>query len=527
MTAVLKTDTRRILALWFPRFDSDRIFRQRHGRSWRLKNSDAPAERQPLIISRHENNTQTVAALCERAEALGLKRGLGLADARAMHPHSEIIEEDSAARARLLEGLADWCDRYTPLVACDAPDGLFLDISGCAHLFGGEKAMLGDILARLFDQGFETRAGLASTPGAAWASARYGRAQVVEPGEEADALSPMPLPALRLPARTVTGLQAVGLRFCSAVFAAPRAPLTRRFSALLMTRIDQALGFVDEPVSPRLPVAALSVERRLEEPVARAEDIEALALSLARGLKPALETRGEGARALELALFRVDGAVTRLSLGTSRPLRDAGAIQRLFRERISALEGGIDAGFGFEVLRLSVLAAAPMQAFQSDLSSGGQVEEQEGIAELVDRVRARLGTAAVLAPMPVESHVPERAARYEPFEPQARAAAMVKAHDLPERPIRLFHRPEPVEAVAEVPEGPPVTFRWRRALHRVARAEGPERIAPEWWRPGAKDPTRDYYRVEDEAGRRYWIYRSGLYTIDSVPPRWFMHGIFA
>ncbi|MBZ9817500.1 DUF6504 family protein [Mesorhizobium sp. CA7] len=496
------------------------------------------------MISHRDNNTQRIAALDERAEALRLKRGMGIADARAMHPSIDVVEADPEADRRLLEGLADWCDRYTPLVAIDGEDGLFLDVTGCTHLFGGERAMQDEILARFFQQGFDARAGLASTPGAAWAAARFHGDRIVAGGEEEALLSPLPLSALRIAPETRASLESVGLRTAGAVVAAPRAPLARRFGATLLLRLDQALGRLDEAVSPRLPVAPLSVERHLAEPVVHTDDIERLVSRLAIALKTDLERRGEGARTLALLLFRVDGAVNRIAVGTSRPMREPRLIQRLFHERLTALEQSIDAGFGFDLVRLSVLSVAAFDLAQGDLT-GETDDDDADIALFADRVRARLGEAAVLKPVVVESHLPERAVKTVPFAeaPQGRAPAAGRTPPPrtappmtvypPERPVRLFRSPEPIEVPAtEIPEGPPMNFRWRRALYRVARAEGPERIAAEWWRqlPGEEEaPTRDYYRIEDSEGRRYWLYRQGLYSsaAQAAPPRWFMHGVFA
>ncbi|CDX62825.1 Protein ImuB [Mesorhizobium plurifarium] len=534
MSTLLQKE-QRILSLWFPHLSAERILRQRLGRSWRSR----PSHHLPLVISHRDNNTQRIAALDERAEALKLKRGMGIADARAMHPSIDVVEADPEADRRLLEGLADWCDRYTPLVAIDAEDGLFLDVTGCTHLFGGERAMQDEILTRFFQQGFDVRAGLASTPGAAWAAARFHGDRIVAGGEEEALLSPLPLSALRIAPETRTGLESVGLRTAGAVMAAPRAPLARRFGASLLLRLDQALGRLDEAVSPRLPVAPLSVERHLAEPVMLTDDIERLVSRLAIALKIDLERRGEGARTLALLLFRVDGAVSRIAVGTSRPMREPRLIQRLFHERLTALEQSIDAGFGFDLVRLSVLSVAAFDLTQGDLT-GEADDDDADIALFADRVRARLGEAAVLKPVVVESHLPERAVKTVPFAeaPQRRAPAAGRAAPPmtvypPERPVRLFRSPEPIEVPAtEIPEGPPMNFRWRRALYRVARAEGPERIAAEWWRqlPGEEEaPTRDYYRIEDSEGRRYWLYRQGLYSSapQAAPPRWYMHGVFA
>ena len=515
----------RILALSFPYLGTERILRQRLGRSWR---SRPRAPRPPLVVSHRENNTQRIAALDEQAEKLRLKPGMGLADARAMHPGIEVVEADPAADRRLLESLADWCDRYTPLVALDGADGLFLDITGCAHLFGGEKALLDDLLARFFHQGFDVRAGLASTPGAAWAAARYRSPAVIEAGNEERMLEPLPLAALRLEPRTVTGLESVGLRNAGAVLHAPRAPLARRFGASLLARIDQALGRIEEAISPRLPVATLSVERHLAEPVVLMEDIERLVLMLATSLKADLERRGEGARSLQLLLFRVDGMVSRVSVGTSRPLRAAEQVARLFHERLTALDGALEAGYGFDLVRLSVLAAASFDMAQTDLA-GDVSQGEEDLALFVDRISARLGAEAMHRPAIVESHVPERAVARQSFAMTAGATALcVLPAEAQERPIRLLAHPEQIEVMAaEIPEGPPARFRWRRAFYDVARAEGPERIAPEWWHENTDAPTRDYFRIEDRIGRRYWLFREGFYAEGKPHPRWFMQGLFA
>lgn len=523
----------RILALWFPHLPAERILRQRLGRSWR---SNPQAARPPLVISHRDNNTQRIAALDEQAERLRLKPGTGIADARAMHPGIEIVEADTQADRRLLESLADWCDRYTPLVAFDGQDGLFLDITGCAHLFGGEKPMLDDMLSRFFHQGFDVRAGLASTPGAAWAAARFCTASVVAPGDEEKTMAPLPLAALRLAPETIASLESVGLRTTGAILQAPRAPLARRFGKMLLLRLDQALGQLEEAISPRRPVAPLSVERHLPEPVSLVEDIEHLVLLLARSLKTDLERHGEGARALQLLLFRVDGVVSRIGVGTSRPLREPGVIGKLFHERLTALEDVLDAGYGFDLVRLSVLATAPFEMDQADFS-GDASGSDEDLALFADRVSARLGGDTVLRPVPVESHIPERAVSCLSFAEAEKdlGHARNRGREIalppppgPERPIRLFSQPEPVEVMAaEVPDGPPARFRWRRALYEVARAEGPERIAPEWWRDGADEATRDYFRIEDADGRRYWLFRQGFYGATQGNPRWFLQGFFA
>lgn len=474
----------------------------------------------------------------EAAARLRLKPGMGIADARAMYPAIEIVAADAEADRRLLEALADWCDRYTPLVALDGADGLFLDITGCAHLFGGEEALVDALLGRCLEQGFRARAGLASTPGAAWAAARFSSGHaVLDDGCEKSFFVDLPLAALRLEEGTISRLEGVGLRTSGAVMSAPRAPLARRFGAMLLLRVDQALGEIDEVISPRRPIAPFSVERHLAEPVGLIEDIERLVLVLAGSLKQDLERRGEGARLFELLLFRVDGAVSRISASASLPMRDPVAIGRLFRERLAALGEALEPGYGFDLVRLAAGATASLDTPQADLG-GEDRTDSEDIALFADRVRARLGREAMLSPLLVESHLPERAASLVPADsgpPERRApvlprgeADVLPSRRAPERPLRLFRRPEPIDVPAtDVPEGPPLNFRWRRAMHRVLRAEGPERIAPEWWREDKGAPTRDYFRVEDNRGHRYWLFREGLYDGAGVSPRWYLQGISA
>lgn len=527
MSAFSKTEEgdasrRRIVALWFPYLAADRVLRKRWGRSWRSANP----VRGPLIISHRESNTQRICALDEQAEALHLKRGMGIADARAMHPGIEIVEAEPDADKALLDGLADWCDRYTPLVALDGVDGLFLDISGCAHLFGGERAMLNDIAKRLLGQGFCVKLGAASTPGGAWAAARFSNAAILTPKSEAAFLAPLSLSALRLAPELRERLEGVGLRRVGMLLQAPRAPLARRFGKGLLLRLDQALGAVEEAISPRLPVAPLSVERFLPEPLVRMEDVEHLLGLLANTLKGDLERRGEGARRLELRLFRVDGLVSRIAVGAARPLRDPHLILKLFRERLAVLGDQVDAGYGFDLVRLSAALVAPYDDRQADLvdSTG---DEGEGIAHFADRVRARYGPETIVRPVLVESHIPEHAVTAVAVEDRVEAVPIQDERGAnPERPIRLLQHPELLQVSAEVPEGPPIHFRWRSALHKVARSEGPERIAPEWWRDRADAETRDYFRIEDTEGRRFWLFRRGFYGTAARPPAWFMHGLF-
>ncbi|OKP80242.1 DNA repair protein [Ensifer adhaerens] len=519
----------RILSLAFPHLPADRVARKRWGNSWL---SRGRPEHPPVVFADKVKSAMRLVALDGYAEKRGFHIGQGVAEARAMCPEIDVLPADPAADRALLAGLADWCCRYTPLVALDGDSGLFLDITGCAHLLGGEKALLDDLLARLFHLGVEARAAISSSAGLSWAVARFGSDAILAEDEAARALAPLPMAALRLPQETIETLGRVGLKQIGDLIEAPRAPLARRFGATLLLRLDQALGREDEPLSPRLPVAALSAERRLGEPVQGEDDILGLTEELALRLKPELEKRGEGGRLFELLLFRVDGAVFRIAAGTSSPLNEPRRVAGLFRERLQAVHEDLDAGFGFEILRLSVPKSEKYEVMQEDFS--GTPDRERPLAAFADRVMARFGAESLMVPALSESHVPERAASFRPLtdlvligkaeEPGNNIPAPLLAAAA--RPQRLFPSPEPVEAVAEVPEGPPRSFRWRRTLHRIARAEGPERIAGEWWLDGEPALERDYFRVEDDSGRRFWLFREGHYGA-SAPPRWFMHGVFA
>ncbi|WP_275540502.1 Y-family DNA polymerase [Rhizobium tubonense] len=506
---------------------TDRIARKRWGLSWR---STGRPEAAPLVCAGRLKNAMRLTALEEIAEEIGLKLDQGVAEARAICPALDVVEEDPAADRRLLEAMADWCDRYTPLVALDGKNGIFLDITGCAHLFGGERALLKDILFRLFHLGLEVRGAISSSPGLSWAVARFGSSGVIEPDEMEEILAPLPVASLRLGEETVAGLQKLGLKQVGDILSAARAPLARRFGPQLLLRLDQALGLDEEPISPRRPVASLSAERVLSEPAQAEEDIMLLAGQLGEALKPGLEARGVGGRVFELLLFRVDGRVFRIAAGASKPLREPKRIAALFSERIKAVHDDLDAGFGYEIVRLNVLRYENFDAAQGDFA--GTNQSDQSLATFVDQVAARLGRECLQAFELHESHVPERASIFIPA-----ANALPGQYRFPgtphagfarvERPLRLFRMPEFVETfAAEVPDGPPLRFRWRRMMHEVLRAEGPERLAAEWWIDGEAAPPRDYFRLEVQTGHRFWMFREGLYG-QGAAPRWLMHGVFA
>ena len=512
----------RFLSLWLERLPTDRIERQL---------SPAPAEQAPRVVVRDIKSALRLVAVNEAASKLGLNPGLALADARAMFPAIVVEHADGSADRRLLEAIVDWANRYTPLVGLDAPDGMMLDVTGCAHLFGGEDAMVRDIVRRLRAQGFIARATIAATPGAAWAVTHHGKPGVVQAAATQAALLPLPLAALRLDAGTIDALARVGLKRIADIVDRPRAPLAARFGARLLQRLDQAFGRLNEPIAPRLPVPPYLAERIFPEPLVLESDILLTIEQLAAELARRMEERGDGARALQMTLFRVDGAVRRLSVATSRPLRDPRLLCRLFKEKFAVLTDELDPGFGFDLVRLAVTNADSLAADQQHFIAPG--ESSDDVADLIDRLGARFGLRRVIRYVPQETHIPEYAVVAVP----AREAQGIKWPAVnppqqdsvgPTRPLRLFERPEAIEAVAEVPDGPPARFSWRRMQHQVARADGPERIAMEWWRDDKGRPlTRDYFRVEDQTGRRFWLYREGLYNREVDRAHWYLHGVFA
>lgn len=478
------------------------------------------------------HNALRLAALDRAARRAGLAPGLTLADARARVPDLAVIDHDPAADAAFLEEVADDCDRWTPLVALDTPDGvpdgLMLDITGCAHLFGGEAALRARLLAHLQHHGLGALAVIAGTPDAARALARSGKGGVVPPGAEAQAVAGLPVARLGVSAEIVTGLSRAGLKTISDLAARPGTPLAARFGMELLTRLARTLGREDVRLVPRRPLPECIAERRFAEPIARTADIEATLALLVDDLALMLEARGEGGRAFEAGFFRTDGAVRRLRIETARPLRDGAALARLWRERIEALADPLDPGFGFDLVRLGVLRAEPLTPAQVSLD--GRAVEEEEVAALIDRLSVRLGRERVLRFLQRDTHDPERASVLVPAGGAPAPSPAPTLPDAPARPLTLFDPPQPVEALAEVPDGPPLRFRWRRVVHEVARAEGPERLAPEWWRQPAAAPTRDYYRVENREGRRFWLFRAGLYGREAAgpagQPRWFLHGLF-
>lgn len=457
-------------------------------------------------------------AVDPQAADMGLAPGMTLSDARARCPSLATLPHDPEVDARELAGIVERMRRFTPMVMPDPPDGVLLDISGCAHLFGGEEALARQAEAA---SGHVARYALADHAAAARALARYGRAR--------QDVRELPVAALELPAASLIALRRAGLRRIGDLARLPSPAIAARFGEEAVLRLRRILGEVASPLAPVQPLAPIRAQARFAEPIARTEDVLDVAEELLRQAASQMEERHIGGRRFELTLHRSDGARRRLAVETGQPVRDPAPVLRLLRERIDGLADPIDPGFGFDAISLSVPRTEPLAARQAALEGDSQTAE-ESTSALTDRLMVRLGPGKVYRLAPRDRHLPEGTQR--PVPPDARPAACPwQLPDALPRPLYLFDPPQPVDVVAGVPDGPPQRFRWRGTLHEVRLAEGPERIATEWWRfeqghAGEGAPTRDYYRIEDSEGRRFWLFRHGLFS-EKPDPRWFLHGLFA
>ncbi|KKB78855.1 hypothetical protein VW35_10220 [Devosia soli] len=524
-----------------------------------LKRRD-PALKPPLALYEKIRGGLRLAWLDPQGLREGLRLGQSLADARALLPHLTVLPFEADFFTSAFADFADWHSNASPLVGVlkdRAPFGdLVLDITGVDHLFGGERKMLHLLVARLRALGYTVNGAIASTIGGAWAVSHFAPNRVIAPHELTQSLDALPIAALRLEEHQLSLLAQMGLKTIGELRSRPRKPMLARFGASLILRLDQAYGFIEERMVPRLPVSEHFAERKFPEPISRLEDVLLTARDLAQELAQHLEKEGLGAQAFHLFLYRVDHKVMTLSLNAGRVTRDPRHIANMFRHRADRLaEENYDPGFGIDLVRLAAgsldrLDAAQLGAFS--VQSGADMLDQ-----LTDRLASRLGAVSVLKTELIQSHIPERAARLVPVLGQSGMAESALP-DL-ERPLRLLPVPELVAINAEVPDGLPASMIWRRHPYRLVKAAGPERLSAEWWRrrerlklapdpeprkpePGEIpkpppyvpdlplfDPVtgmRDYYVVEDRDGHRFWVFRLGLYG-GPEHPTWYLHGFFA
>lgn len=470
------------------------------------------------------DNKRCLAAVDAIAAAAGLNPGQSVTDALALWPHVKIVEAELLEDERALTRLADWHQRFSPAVAVDAPDGLLLNIDGCAHLWGGEKKLAHAIQRGLATLNIPARIAIANTFGAAWALARYSGDDItITADDDARALASLPVAALRIEGGVADQLRHLGLKTIGHLIALPRAALRKRFGADLIVQLARALGEEEAPLQFRTAPIPWAESAVFAEPIRTPEDLARVIRDLAERLCKRLSEYGLGARRFAAVFYRCDGDAARRDARAALPLRDAKHLATLFAPKLES----IDPGFGIEIVTLTALRVQPLTFAQADLDAANPRAAAADLAPFIDRLVNRFGAERVWRAALQESHVPERAIqRVAPL-----AATTHTSWDKSKPyPIRLIARPQPIDVLTVAPDDPPFMFRWQGRTHRIRNAEGPERIAAEWWRkPWSEneiDRVRDYYYVEDETGARFWLFRTGFYGCVR-PTRWWLHGLFA
>lgn len=522
-----KRPEKRIVSIHFPSLAMDNWTLRRTSGSLPDRADEPPGDR-PFALVTEGPHGFTLSALNLAARTASLRPAQKLTDARTICPELLVEPADPYGDARRLHRLALWAQRWCPWTAVDGSDTLLLDVTGAAHLSGGEAGMVADMAHRLQGLGHGTRIAVAPTVGAAWALSHHGgqKTMIALPDDAAAGLAPLRVAALRLNPATVLLLGRLGLKTIGALAAVPRLALARRFAreevvANPLIRLDQAMGRLDEPVTPLTADFVPRVVRRLTEPVVHLAILTPLIADMAEALCATLQLRQLGARALRIDHFRVDGGVQTVTAETARATRDPAHIVRLIGERLD----GLDAGFGFDAVAMTAVRHERVGAAQDHLLDTR--DEGAALPHLIDRLSAKLGPHAVRRAVAVQSHVPERSVAWRSALDGSAVPTPTVATDR-HRPIRLLDRPEEVAVIYATPEGLPWRFRWRRLWHPIARVEGPERIAPEWWRERSTARLRDYYHVEDDTGRRYWLFREGVAGDGrGDEPSWYLHGLFA
>jgi protein ImuB len=511
------------MAIWLARLAIDR---------WRLSESceeGQGVDGEPLVLITETAHGLRIDAANRAGLAAGARPGMMLADARTLCPSLRAVPSDPAGDLAFLGHLAAWARRWGPWSALDLPDGLLVDVTAVAHLFGGEARLLADAQEKFARRGLAARLAAAPTAGAAWALAHYGPERaILAPDEDIETrLAGLPVAALRLEDDVLTVLRRLGLKRIGQLTGIGRDALQRRFrsrrllAANPLLRLDQLLGRLPEPLLPVVPVEMPLVQRRLLEPIRHRDLLDQVVADLAADMERELEDQGQGARRLELGMWRVDNEVVARKLELAAATRDAAHIGRLFAAKLDDVE----AGFGIELVRLRASWTEPLALSQGDFEAAA-VNQGTSLAACLDRLTVRLGEKAVRRPVPYASHIPERAQRWQPpLAPVPPSQGELAFHA---RPLKMLDRPEQISVLYATPDGFPQRFSWRGEVHEIARVEGPERIAPEWWRERGATRLRDYYRIEDGEGRRYWIYRLGLAGDGRGGlPGWFLLGLCA
>lgn len=489
---------KRFLSIWFRYLKTDWVSNRLPG-----------FKQVPLILSSAVHGRMIVAAVNQHAAQYGIYNGMVVADARAICTGIQVTNDIPLLEKKLLQSFAVWCIRFTPVAAIDMPDGIMLDITGCAHLWGGEENYTSDIVSRLQQLGYTVQIGLGNTIGTAWAMARYGNIT--------SALSSLPSAALRLDPDTVESLEKLGLKRIGQFMHMPRHALRRRFGPQLLLRLDQALGKEEEIIHPVIPVAPYHERLPCLEPIATPVGLSIALEKLLHQICARLQKDGKGLRQARFACYRVDNNVRQVVIGTHRPSQNPKHIFRLFEEKIQTIEPGP----GIELFTLDAPQTEDVSPLQEKLWESNYGLESIAIAELIDRIAGKIGAKNIRRFLPAEHYWPERSVR--------QAAALTEKATTAwsinkPRPLQLLAVPQSIEVSAPIPDYPPMLFRYKGQLHTIKKADGPERIEQEWWLQQGEH--RDYYVVEDDTGNRYWLFRLGHYDPDKNN-QWFLHGYFA
>jgi len=498
----------RFLSLWFRHLTTDWLTLRR------------PELRDvPFILVAPVRNRIVVMAANPVAEAQGITAGMASADAKAMVPEIQVIDDIPGQAYKLLKALGEWCIRYSPLIAIDMPNGLLMDISGCAHLWGSERDYLKEIVTRLRSKGYDVRGAMADTAGAAWAVARFGKVKpIIPPGEQASALLNLPPAALRLEPEMLERLQKLGFYTIKNFINIGRTLLRRRFGEGFLLRLNQSLGTEDEPLQLLLPVEPYSERLPCLEAVRTATAIEIAIKTLLENLCRRMGGEGKGVRTAILKCYRVDGQVIQAGIGTNQPTHNVNHLFKLFELKIPEIEPAL----GIELFTLDVPKFEDVSPEQEVLwSPDGCGLTDTSLAELLDRLANKIGAGNIHRYLPQEHYWPERS--YKPAISLKEKPATTWRTDRP-RPSLLLNQPEHIEVTFREPDYPPILFIYKNKIHRIAKSDGPERIEREWWLEEGEH--RDYYQVEDEQGQRYWLFRLGHYKGDQSK-QWFIHGFFA
>ncbi len=499
----------------------------------------------PFVLAVKDHGRMVISGANRLALGEGIPPGLPVADARALLPTLQVVDDRPGLAGKLLQGLAEWCIRFTPIAAVDPLEGLVLDVSGCAHLWGGEEAYVKEIVTRLQTAGYHVRATMADTIGAAWALTRYGppagggdhgmggggmsgsgmggggkaggKGVVIGGHEQAEALLRLPPEALRLEPEVIGRLHRLGLRTIGSFAGMQRSALRRRFGPGLLERLDQAFGLVTESIAAVHVPAQYQERLPCLDPIVTATGIGIALRRLLDSLCDRLQKEEKGLRSAVLTCYRIDGKQQQLSIGTNRASHNPTHLLKLFEPHLETIEPDL----GIELFLLEAPKVEDAPPLQETLWSGSAGLDTSSIAELLDKITGRFGAGSVHRWLPDERHWPERSIK--PATSLQEKPTTPWRTDRP-RPIHLLPKPESIEVTAPIPDYPPMLFRYKGQLHKIAKADGPERIEREWWLD--QGPHRDYYTVEDEAGQRYWLFRSGHYTEEQTP-HWFIHGFFA